>query len=661
MQALSTAQTVNAQSRQKHERTKKDASRTKSALVSPGNAVGKTRADGTRRGNSFTEPLAVDNDSNKFYAVRFGKAPGVYRHLAHAQDAVRGYHGAQYRRFRNFDSAMRYAYKYDKWGCNPRGCTADSCDSNGNSYDAFNASGYDIEGYDLSGYDRDGYDRYGLNRRGGTKDNAREFCNDIFIEKVFSIAQTRAHVCLFTHGAVVHNRHGQPRAGYAIYWSDYEPYNQTGRVFGDQTDTNAGLAALFYALGQIIEVAKYFDNCKFLIVTKSPHIAHSVTDLSRMWTSRGWKSSAGKPLRYQDLIQDVNSRIVRITKELHVDLRIGVEASGIELHGVQLVNYLAIEAAKGEFHYPGRCRDVLPAARNPNVEPAPIRCRALGPPAPGPIFTNFDACFIPQAGLPPQPVPTAPLVYLPPAVTVSYGPAQPPVPELPFMPMPPPSLPTTLMPVVRPPEPPLPLDAQTFAPRSYHGTPYMRLPRHPPLPPPGMPIFAPPGPPPPGMTTFPVPAPPGDPTASTPAPLPPYDPKVCPFDVVLPPIHLIPELANGYVSPGGAPIPPPPALQPPPPFTQGISCYMPPPPRYPQAPPVYYPPPPAATPYTYQGSYPAGSPVAALGQQHHTIQASAVQPAAYGAEVPGASVTAAYGQEGTSVFGQASGCPARIN
>ncbi|KAJ1951607.1 hypothetical protein FBU59_000011 [Linderina macrospora] len=114
----------------------------------------------------------------------------------------------------------------------------------------------------------------------------------------YSDQSSRPKTNVYTDGASSNNGKSGARAGYGVFFDHNDPRNVSEPLQGPrQTNQRAELTAIRTALER--------TDGDVVIHTDSKYSIESVTNWSRNWENNGWKTSSGKPVQNQDLIQDI--------------------------------------------------------------------------------------------------------------------------------------------------------------------------------------------------------------------------------------------------------------------------------------------------------------------------------------------------------------------
>lgn len=106
---------------------------------------------------------------------------------------------------------------------------------------------------------------------------------------------------VYTDGASSNNGKGHARAGYGVYWGDNDKRNTSKRLSGDrQTNQRAEATAVLHALKQSRRSSDTLE-----IRTDSKYVIEGVTNWSKEWIKKDWKSSTGKDVQNRDLFEGI--------------------------------------------------------------------------------------------------------------------------------------------------------------------------------------------------------------------------------------------------------------------------------------------------------------------------------------------------------------------
>jgi len=193
-----------------------------------------------------------------FYAVRFGRIPGIYTCWESCKSQVAGFKGAIYKKFTNKEKANAF-YK------NTAKC-------------------------------------YSMRSKNTIKTNNTSKKNEKQLEK------QKETIYIFTDGSSVNNGSKNSKSGYGIYIPD--PKSMRVKVYGKlpkgKTNNYAELRAILEAL-KLIESYGFHTNCKkpVTIVTDSQYSINCITKWYNKWVKNNWISATKKEVKNKELIQEI--------------------------------------------------------------------------------------------------------------------------------------------------------------------------------------------------------------------------------------------------------------------------------------------------------------------------------------------------------------------
>lgn len=179
-----------------------------------------------------------------FYAVRYGKRPGIYNTWEGCEAQIKEHDGALFKKFLTREEAQAYLT-------------------------------------DLSGLVEV------LAKLGMKDDNPPP----TFIHQGSSV--------VYVEGLCLNNGKPHARGGYGVYWGKSNPRNASERLNGvSQTNRRAEISSVNYCLKQSQNDPGYLK-----IVIASDYVINSVTLWSKRWISNGWKTTKGEPVKNKDLFE----------------------------------------------------------------------------------------------------------------------------------------------------------------------------------------------------------------------------------------------------------------------------------------------------------------------------------------------------------------------
>jgi ribonuclease HI len=216
---------------------------------------------------------------SKFYAVKKGREPGIFRSWEECKRQVNQYPGAVYKSFKTLPEAeefnkVRYKRKLTSRSHDDRGGppTKHSCVSDGAGVPVVYADG-----------------------------------------------------CCYGNGRV------GAKAGMGVYWDDHHPHNMSRKLTGKQTNQRAELVSSCLA----IESAMVQGHDKIELRTDSNYTIRVATKWTDKWEQNGWKTSEGGDVLNKDDIM----RLRDLTKKVDVTWTHVRGHQGI--HGNEMADQLA--------------------------------------------------------------------------------------------------------------------------------------------------------------------------------------------------------------------------------------------------------------------------------------------------------------------------------
>lgn len=234
-----------------------------------------------------------------FYAVRFGKCPGIYDTWDKCKTQVIGFKGAIYKKFSNKDRAIEFVNNNSKI--------------------------------------------YNTHTKG--KSN-KQLTN---IAKANKLTKQPNTLYIFTDGSSVNNGTKYSNAGYGIYIPEPYEYNimMRGKLPNGTTNNYAELKAILEALclhdyNELRHKSKCIDNPieNIVIVTDSTYSINCITKWSTKWKQNNWCSSTGDTVKNKTLIQKIYMLYIKYKpKFLHINSHTG--RKGFFYEGNQIADKLA--------------------------------------------------------------------------------------------------------------------------------------------------------------------------------------------------------------------------------------------------------------------------------------------------------------------------------
>ena len=195
-----------------------------------------------------------------FYAVRFGRIPGIYTCWNDCKKQVSGFKGAIYKKFSNKEMAVEFYKSPSKT--------------------------YVVKNITLK--------------------------NQIDNKIKNKINKEPDTLYIFTDGSSVNNGARNAKSGYGIYIP--EPSSMRIKISGKlpkgKTNNYAELKAILEALKLLdctsLKVLKKNNRDKIVIVTDSQYSINCITQWYNNWIKKGWISSTGEEVKNKELIQDIH-------------------------------------------------------------------------------------------------------------------------------------------------------------------------------------------------------------------------------------------------------------------------------------------------------------------------------------------------------------------
>lgn len=193
-----------------------------------------------------------------FYAVRFGKIPGIYTCWNECKKQVIGFKGAIYKKFSNKQLAEEFYNNKSKT-------------------------------YNIKQPSR-------TLKRTKTKEDIHKDPNALYI---------------FTDGSSINNGSKNANSGFGIYIPEPEKMRLkiSSKLPKGKTNNYAELKAILEVLKMLdhtdIDILKKIKKDKVVIVTDSQYSINCITQWSHKWIKKGWVSSTGEEVKNKELIQEI--------------------------------------------------------------------------------------------------------------------------------------------------------------------------------------------------------------------------------------------------------------------------------------------------------------------------------------------------------------------
>ncbi|RFU26132.1 hypothetical protein B7463_g10210, partial [Scytalidium lignicola] len=262
--------------------------------------------------------------ASKYYAVRTGHRPGVYKNWAECKDNVTGFSGAQFKSFasrkeaedfvagKNFTTAA--SSKQDKF-------YAVAVGRRPGVYKTWEETSAEITKWPSPKYKRFGTlqeAEYYVNTGGGipskvgievTPQGAPTVaCNDEPAQKRVKPNQTPVSqkegnfLRVYTDGSSRGNGKTGAMAGVGVFFGEGDPRNVSEPLAGPlQTNQRSELTGLLRAL-EIVP-----KNQDVEIITDSSYSIYCTTTWYKKWQSNGWRTATGGPVLNKDLVSAIRT------------------------------------------------------------------------------------------------------------------------------------------------------------------------------------------------------------------------------------------------------------------------------------------------------------------------------------------------------------------
>ncbi|KKA30921.1 hypothetical protein TD95_004815 [Thielaviopsis punctulata] len=213
----------------------------------------------------------------KFYAVARGNKAGIFLNWEETAASITGAVGPRFKKFNTRQEAMAFMRQY----ASPEAVKAAEA--------GLIVSGRNAEqgNPEVEAQSRKKSESKAKKKAGaaGSGDEDAEFAN---------------HVQVYTDGSSRGNGRVGAAAGVGVYFGPNDPRNVSERLSGEpQTNQRAELTAILFAL-QRVPV-----NRKILIITDSQYSINCATVWARSWAKKNWVSSTGEEVKNQDLVRAI--------------------------------------------------------------------------------------------------------------------------------------------------------------------------------------------------------------------------------------------------------------------------------------------------------------------------------------------------------------------
>ncbi|XP_045761473.1 ribonuclease H1-like [Maniola jurtina] len=232
-----------------------------------------------------------------YYAVAKGRSSGVYTSWSDCENQVKGFSGAQYKKFDSVSDAQ--AFISQRGG----GSRGGSSFSSGSSYvpSVYGSSSNMSHSSRGRGFetDRDGFTQ------------------------------------VYTDGACFSNGRDGAKAGWGVFWGDGHALNESAPVSGRATNNRGEIQGATRAIQQAIDQGLN----KLTINTDSKFLIDSATKWMDGWKQNGWRLPSGEPVKNEADFRELARVKDKIqVKWNHVDAHKGI-------HGNEQADQLAKEGA----------------------------------------------------------------------------------------------------------------------------------------------------------------------------------------------------------------------------------------------------------------------------------------------------------------------------
>lgn len=259
-----------------------------------------------------------DDDMGKFYAVKNGRARGVYSNWSDCKTQVNGFSGAEYKSFPTREAAEAYTKT-----------VANS----------------------ISGGGRKPYTR-GMQKGGAALKGKVSYTTQQVNERKTTILglskQAGGKTVIYTDGSSLGNGKRGAKAGWASCWGIGDSRNSSGPVLtGEQTNNRGELIAIHETLKTIDAEVKNGDSPSpgYLIMADSHYARDSLDKWTENWISKGWKTSTGSEVKNRDIIEPAN-RLLKDLRQRGVAVAIEYVPAHSGHEGNELADLMARTAAE---------------------------------------------------------------------------------------------------------------------------------------------------------------------------------------------------------------------------------------------------------------------------------------------------------------------------
>lgn len=272
----------------------------------------------------------TDPAMQKFYAVRIGMRPGVYRTWDECQAQTAGFKGASYKSFLSLEEAQAFvAGKKVKSSSS----TAEPPKFYAVAKGAFTGifTDWDQASKAIKGQKGPKYKKFATREEAvqfikewgdaeavaalGEKvsdsesdDDSEEVDEDgerlEVEEKPAAKKKGKAALDIYTDGSSLKNGRAGATAGVGVFFGIGDPRNISERLHGEvQTNQRAELTAILRAL-QVVDAHEAVQ-----IITDSQYSINCATVWASSWEKNDWKTSQGENVKNQDLVKAIRQRV----------------------------------------------------------------------------------------------------------------------------------------------------------------------------------------------------------------------------------------------------------------------------------------------------------------------------------------------------------------
>lgn len=109
----------------------------------------------------------------------------------------------------------------------------------------------------------------------------------------------------FSDGGCIHAGKNNCKAGYSIYFPEFDKFNKTRLISTEPTNNKAELSAI-KAIFKTINLNKaIFEKSEIIICTDSQYSIDCIIKWSDNWIKNGWINSKKETVKNKELIQDI--------------------------------------------------------------------------------------------------------------------------------------------------------------------------------------------------------------------------------------------------------------------------------------------------------------------------------------------------------------------